>query len=33
MFNNTSVMKMISVPTSFYQAWDWHCQSANSGGV
>src|ERR1043165_9301599 len=20
-------------PSSFIQAWDWHCQSTNSGGV
>ena len=25
--------KTINVAPSFIQAWDWHCQKANSGGV
>jgi len=25
--------RMSALPSSFYQAWDWHGQSAESGGV
>jgi len=31
--NNAVIEKLLASPSSFIQAWDWHCQSANSGGV
>lgn len=27
LFNDTVLRKMIASPSSFVQAWDWHCQS------
>src|SRR6218665_2047043 len=28
-----SFQRSLVLPSSLIQAWDWHCQSANSGGV
>jgi len=34
LFNDTgSYQRPLASPFSFIQAWDWHCQDANSGRV